>query len=134
MKKFLTRFVLASGLAALAVVTGCESAPERHPKATQRVVLSADRAAADVVMEVITAVQFELPPGPPGSDGFVWETTADNVRVLEPMGPVVQGPPAKATFYALNSGRSVLHFVLVRPGEAEAIPAAKCEVTVRVSD
>jgi hypothetical protein len=130
MKNILSPVILAASLA----FAGCESAPERHPRETQRVVLEADKVSPDVAMEVITAVEVVLPPGPPGSEGFAWEITADNVKVLEQMGPLRQGPPATMTFYALRPGRSVLHFVLVRPGESEAIPAAKCEVTVRVSE
>jgi hypothetical protein len=131
MKKLLSPVILA---AALALVAGCESTPERHPRETQRVVLEADKVTPDVAIEVITAVQVVLPPGPPGSEGFAWEITGNNVKILEQMGPLRQGPPATMTFYALRPGRSVLHFVLVRPGEAEATPAAKCEVTVRVSE
>jgi hypothetical protein len=130
MKNLLSPVILAAALA----FAGCESAPERHPRETQRVVLQADKASPDVSMDVITAVEVVLPPIPPGSEGLAWEITGNNVKVLEQMGPLRQGPPASMTFYALRPGRSVLHFVLVRPGEAEATPAAKCEVTVRVSE
>ncbi len=131
MKYFPSPVILA---AALALAAGCESTPERHPRETQRVLLEADKVSPDVPMEVITAVEVVLPPGPAGSEGYVWEITDNNVKVLEQMGPLRQGPPATMTFYALRPGRSVLHFVLVRPGETEATPAAKCEVTVRVSE
>jgi hypothetical protein len=131
MKNLLSPVILA---AALALAAGCESTPERQPRETQRVLLAADKVSPDVAMEVITAVEVVLPPGPAGSEGYVWEITDNNVKVLEQMGPLRQGPPATMTFYALRPGRSVLHFVLVRPGEAEATPAAKCEVTVRVSE
>jgi hypothetical protein len=127
MKNLLSPLILASALA----FAGCESAPERHPRETQRVVLEADKISPDVAMDVITAVEVVLPPG---SEGYAWEITGNNVKVLEQMGPLRQGPPAAMTFYALRPGRSVLHFALVRPGESEAIPAAKCEVTVRVSE
>ena len=121
---------------------GCDSAPERHPRTTQRVVLSAESEAPDVPMEVISAIEVVLPPGPQGSAGYAWEISSNNVAVLEQMGPMKPAPSADASvspgaavsFYALKPGKSVLRFVLVRPGEAEAIPAAKCEVTVRVSD
>jgi hypothetical protein len=131
MKNLLSPVILA---AALALAAGCESAPERHPRETQRVVLEADKVSPDVAMDVITAVEVVLPPAPAGSEGFAWEITGNNVKVLEQMGPLRQGPPASMTFYALRPGRSVLHFVLVRPGEAEATPASKCEVTIRVSE
>ena len=131
MKNLLSPVILAASLA----FAGCESAPERHPRETQRVVLEADKVSPDVAIEVITAVEIVLPPGPAGSEGYMWEITADNVKVLEQMGPPPAGrPPATMTFYALRPGSSVLHFVLVRPGESEAIPATKCEVTVRVSE
>jgi hypothetical protein len=130
MKFPLSPVILAAALA----LAGCESAPERHPRETQRVLLEADKVSPDVPVEVINAVEVVLPPGPAGSDGYVWEITDNNVKVLEQMGPLRQGPPATMTFYALRPGRSVLHFVLVRPGEKEATPAAKCEVTVRVSE
>jgi hypothetical protein len=140
MKKILSPLMLAWGLAAAAGLTGCASAPVRHPKETQKVALSINRVAPDLPMAVITAVQFILPPGPAGSEGYVWEITSNNVKVLEQMGPMMPGPPGDgsaapttlASFYALKPGRSVVRFVLVRPGEAEATPAAKCEVTVRV--
>jgi hypothetical protein len=43
-------------------------------------------------------------------------------------------PGATVSFYVLKDGKSVLRFVLVRPGVAEAVPAATCSVTVRVTD
>ena len=51
-----------------------------------------------------------------------------------PAGSDTIPPPATVSFYALNPGTSIVRFVLVRPGEAEATPAAKCQVTVRVSE
>jgi len=142
MKKLPPALIFLSGLAALFGVSGCDSTPDRHPKETQKVVLSAAHAAPDVAMEVVTAVQIVLPAGPPGSGGYIGEITANNVKVLEEMEPMraapstdpLAAPAATVTFYALKPGRSVLRFALVRPGEAEAIPAAKCEVTVRVAD
>jgi hypothetical protein len=125
-------------LAALALSCGCDSAPQRSPKTTQNVVLSAERAAPDVEMEIVSAIRVVLPPGPQGSAGDDWVIAANNARVLEQMGPLKPDPAVPGfttvSFYALKPGRSVLRFVLVRPGEAEAVPAATCEVTVRVSD
>jgi predicted secreted protein len=142
MKKFLSTLALVSGLAVMFAASGCDTAPERHPRTTQTVTLSIDRVTHDVAMEVITAVEIVLPPGPQGSEGYVWEITSDDVKVLEQMGPMKPGPRNDAlaapvtsvSFFALKPGRSVLRFALIRPNEAEAIPAAKCEVTVRVSD
>ena len=42
--------------------------------------------------------------------------------------------PSTTGIYALKPGKSVLRFYLVRPGQQEAIPVSKCEVTVRVKD
>jgi hypothetical protein len=126
----------------MVAVSGCETAPQRHPRGTQKVVLLPDRISPEVAIEVITAVELVLPPGPRGSAGYVWEITSNNVRVLEQMGPMkpastgdaLQAPMESISFYALKPGRSVLRFVLVRPNEIEATPLEKCEVTVRVSD
>ncbi len=126
----------------MVAVSGCETAPQRHPRGTQTVALSSDRVNPEVAAEVITAVELVLPQGPQGSTGCAWEITANNVRVLEQMGPMrpasggaaLRAPATSISFYALKPGRSVLRFALVRPNEAEATPLAKCEVTVRVSD
>jgi hypothetical protein len=129
-------------LALMLAVYGCESAPDRHPKGTQKVVLSADHAAPDVEIEVVSAVEIVLPPGPAGSAGDVWEIASNNIRVLEQMGPMKAEAPGDASaapastvrFYALKPGKSVLRFVLVSPGAGESTPAAQCSVVVRVSD
>jgi hypothetical protein len=126
----------------MAALSGCESAPQRHPRSIQTVALSADRVSPDVAIDVVTAVELVLPQGPQGSAGCAWEITSNNVRILEQMGPMrpapagdsLRAPMTSISFYALKQGRSVLRFVLVRPNETEAIPLAKCEVTVRVSD
>jgi hypothetical protein len=124
--------------AALALSCGCDSTAQRNPKTTQNVVLSAEHAAQDVEMEIVSAIRVVLPPGPQGSAGDDWVIAANNARVLEQMGPLKPDPAmpgfTTVSFYALKPGRSVLRFVLVRPGEAESVPAATCEVTVRVSD
>lgn len=140
MKRNLISLAMASCLAA--VLAGCESTAARQPKTTEKAALVADRVTPDIELEVVEAVEITLPAGPAGSGGFVWEITSNNVRVLEQMGPVRPGPvtsPSNApsatiSFYALRPGRSVLRFALIRPGEAEATPAAKCQVTVVVSD
>jgi hypothetical protein len=125
----------------MAAVSGCEAVPERHPKAVQRVVLSADRATPDLTVGVVNALEVTLPPGPPGSGGFAWEISSNNVKVLEQMGPmrpVASGdgraPATSVSFYALKPGRSLLRFVLIRPNVAEATPAAACQLTVVVSE
>ena len=45
MKKLPPALIFLSGLAALFGVSGCDSTPDRHPKETQKVVLSAAHAA-----------------------------------------------------------------------------------------
>jgi hypothetical protein len=142
LKKPLSELLLGSVLAAIIGVSGCETAPGRHPRSTQTVVLSYDHANPEAPVAVITAVELVLPPGPPGSADYVWEITSNNVRVLEQMGPMKPAPMPDArrapttsiTFYALKPGRSIVRFVLVHPNEAEATPLVKCEVTVRVSE
>jgi hypothetical protein len=142
MRTFLPPLILGAVAAASVILSGCDSAAARHPKRTQKVVLSAEHPNPDVAMEVIDAVEVVLPPGPAGTVGYAWEITSNNARVLEQMGalkpgPLGDAPGAPATtlsFFALKPGRSVLQFALVRPGEAEETPASKCAVTVRVSD
>lgn len=136
MKPSLCPVLHAAAIAALVLSCGCDSAQQRNPRATQSVVLSADQATPDVEMEIVSAVKVVMPAAPKGSEGDVWEIASNNARVLEQMGPLkpdATGATA-VSFYALKPGRSALRFVLVRPGEAEAVPAASCEVTVRVSD
>jgi hypothetical protein len=125
----------------MVIASGCESTPARHPRETHQVALSVDRVMPDMALEAVNAVQVLLPAGPEGSEGYAWEISSNNVKVLEQMGPMVPtpgadprcAPPTSVSFYALKPGSSVLRFVLIRPNVAEAIPAAKCEVTVRVS-
>jgi predicted secreted protein len=121
---------------------GCDSAPVRQPRTTQKVVLLANQTAPDVEAGVVSSVEIDLPPGPPGSAGYAWEIASNNDKVLEQMGqlkPVPtadtsMAPAATVSFYVLKPGKSVLRFVLVRPGESEAVPEATCAVTVRVTD
>jgi hypothetical protein len=128
---------LALALLALAFAAGCESAPVRHPKQTQEFVLTPGQPAPDAELGIECAVRVVLPGPEPGS-GLAWEIASNNAKVLEQMG----GPaPAKGggastsvSFYSLKPGRSALKFVLVRPGQAEAEPAAICELTVHVRD
>jgi hypothetical protein len=142
MKTSLLNPARAAALALMIVAFGCDSAPERHPRSTQTVVLSADHPNPDVSAGIVTAVEFELPAGPQGSAGYAWEIASNNAIVLEQMGPIKPGtptdpqesPPAKISFYVLQVGKSVMRFVLVRPGDADAVSAAKCEVAVRVTD
>jgi hypothetical protein len=124
------------------VAFGCDSAPEHHPRSTQTVVLSADQPNPDVAAGIVSAVEVDLPAGPKGSAGYAWEIASNNATILDQMGPMKPGaitdpqssPPTTVTFYVLKTGKSVLRFVLVRPGDADAEPAAKCEVVVRVTD
>jgi predicted secreted protein len=132
----------AAALAIMALSCGCESAPVHHPRTTQTVVLSADHPSPDVEAGVVSAVEIVLPPGPSGSAGYAWEIASNNAKVLEEMGPLKPSPAAdssvapgaKVSFYVLKTGKSVLRFVLVRQGDADAVPAASCSVTVRVTD
>jgi hypothetical protein len=141
MKSPIFPIVCAAGFAVLALTAGCESTPVRHPRTTQTVILSADKPAPDVEIEVVTAIRVLLPGPEPGSD-HIWEIVGNNSRVLDqaselrpsPGGPPGPVPATEVTFYALRPGRSVLRFVLIRPNEAEAIPAAKCAVVIRVND
>jgi hypothetical protein len=136
------RFARTAALALMVLAYGCDSAPVRQPRTTQKVVLLANQTAPDVEAGVVSAVEIVLSPGPPGSAGYAWEIASNNDKVLEQMGqlkplPVADGsvaPGATVSFYVLKTGKSVLRFALVRPGEAEAVPAATCAVTVRVTD
>ncbi len=80
------------------------------------------------------------PSGPGlGIGELVWEITSNNTAVLEQEGPLAtatgpEGVTTSASFYALRPGKSILKFFLVRPSDTDAIPAAKCEVTVRVAE
>lgn len=104
------------------------------------VVLSPDQATPPVEIGLVSAVKVVL-PGPDPASGLVWEITSNNTTVLEQMAPLATdpgsvgaGPTTSASFYSLRPGKSILRFFLLRPSETEAIPAAKCEVTVRVSE
>ena len=128
---------VAAALVALAGA-GCDSPPARQPRHTLTVELAAGREAPPVEMGLVSAVTIVL-PGPDPSSGLAWEITSNNTTVLEQMAPLSTasgpaGPTTTVSFYSLRPGKSVLRFFLLRPTEAEAIPAAKCEVTVRVSE
>ena len=129
---------LALALLGLALAGGCESAQVRDPKATTQCVLAPGRQAPDVELGIESAVRIVL-PGPAAGADLVWEIALNNSSVLEQMGPLGAatdprtGAAASAvSFYSLKPGRSVIRFVLVRPGEREAVPASMCEVTVHV--
>jgi hypothetical protein len=105
---------------------------------TQECVLASGQSAPDVEMGIESAVRIVLPGPEPGS-GLAWEIAENNASVLEQMGrpaAVPGGQPATSTvsFYSLKPGRSVLRFVLIRPGQREAEPAAMCGVVVHVRD
>lgn len=130
------------GLAATLLLPGCESQPQRQPRTTRTFVLSASRPTPDVEMGLVSAVRVVL-PGPEAGSGLSWEIASNNATVLEQMGPIRVGPLPEAadgkpvssvSFYALKPGRSVLRFYLLDPKLSEAVPAATCELTVRVVD
>ncbi len=138
MRTTLPLLARAAVIGILALAAGCDSAPVRQPKQTTTVELSPDHAAPSAEIGLVSAVRVVL-PGPEPGTGLIWEIASNNTAVLEQMGPLAAGHGAaggrattSASFYSLKPGRSVLRFFLVRPSEAEAIPAAKCEVTVRV--
>jgi len=91
-----------------------------------------------VELGIESSVRIVLPGPEPGS-GMAWEIAENNARVLEQMGRPAAVPgarPAASTvsFYSLKPGRSVIRFVLIRPGQREAEPAAMCGVVVHVRD
>ena len=141
MRPDLARLFGAACLVAIALGSGCGSAAERSPKAVQTVVLSPERAT-DVQTATGCAVRVVL-PGPEAGSGYAWEIVSNNTRVLEQMGPLrripgsgAQGSAATTTvsFFSLKPGRSVIRFCLLRPGEREAVPAAKCTLTASVDE
>jgi hypothetical protein len=102
------------------------------------VVLSPDQETPPVEIGLVSAVEIVL-PGPDPASGLAWEITSNNTAVLEQMAPLATatgpgGPTTTVSFYTLRPGKSILRFFLLHPSETEAIPAAKCEVTVRVSE
>jgi hypothetical protein len=135
MKSTLSALIRAAVVAVAVLSYGCDTQPNRVPRSTQAIVLTANHVMADVPIGVVTAIVVVLPLGPEGSSGDVWEIASNNNKVLEQTSGLRAGAAGTTTvsFYALRPGRSVLRFVLVHPGEAEAVPAAMCEVTVRVS-
>ena len=137
MKANLPLIVRAAAFLALALAAGCETTEARHPKTTTVVDLVPDQATPDVELGLVSAVQVVL-PGPDAGSGLVWEIASNNNKVLEEMGPLKATtgaqPTTSGSFYALKPGKSVLRFFLVRPTDTEAVPAAKCEVTVRVTE
>ena len=125
-------------LLGLALISGCEGTQVRHPKVTQECVLVPGQQAPDVELGVESAVHVVL-AGPAAGSGLAWEIALNNSAVLEQMGalrlaqePGTGAPTTAVSFYSLKLGRSVLRFVLIRPNEREAEPAAMCEVTVHV--
>jgi len=134
MKKNALRYLYSAAALVLALAAGCDSAPVRQPKFTQECVLNPKRQAADVNIAIQSAVHVVL-PGPEAGSGLVWEIASNNTKVLEQEGPLKANPEKGITsvsFYSLKPGKSVLRFVLVQTGQQETVPAAICEVTVRV--
>jgi hypothetical protein len=129
----LTRF---TAIAALVMIAACDSTPPRQPKHTTTVVLSPVLAHPAVEIGLVSAVHIVL-PGPDAGSGLAWEITSNNTTVLEQEGPLTtatgpEGVTTSTTFYSLRPGKSILQFFLVKPSDADAIPAAKCSVTVRI--
>jgi hypothetical protein len=128
-------------MAALFTLGGCDSTPVRVARTTQTIVLSPDRPTPPVDIEVVTDLKIVLPGPDVGSD-LIWEIVSNNTKVLDqttPIKPVTplpvgEKPTTSVTFYSQKPGKSVLRFVLVHPNEAEAIPVAKCALSVRVND
>jgi hypothetical protein len=141
LKSLLSPLLCAAGLAVVALSAGCDTAPARVPRETRVVVLSPDRPAEPLDLEVVNQIRIVLPGPDPGSN-LEWEIVANNRRVLDQTSALKlaatsspsEKPTTTSTFYALKPGKSVLRFVLVHPNEAEAIPVAKCVLVVRVND
>jgi hypothetical protein len=138
MRTTLLTIARLAAVAAVAAVAGCDSTPARQPKHTVTVELSPDHAAPAVELGLVSAVHIVLPGPQPGS-GLIWEITSNNTAVLEQMTPLVTDTSGavvttSTSFYSLRPGKSILKFFLLRPSDLDAIPAAKCEVTVRVSE
>jgi hypothetical protein len=134
-----TKLSLLLGTASLvlALAAGCDTTEARHPKTTQVVTFVKDQTAPDVELGLVSAVQVVL-PGPDAGSGLTWEIISNNNNILEQMGPLRTTTGTQittsASFYALKPGKSVLRFYLVRVGDQDAVPLAKCEVTVRVRE
>lgn len=137
MKTILPTLLRTAAFLALALAAGCDTTEARHPKKTEVVVFTKDQAVPDVALGLVSAVQVVL-PGPDAGSGLVWEVISNNNNVLEQMGPLKTTTAATTTttasFYSLKPGKSVLRFFLLNPKDQEAIPVAKCEVTVRVRE
>ncbi len=142
MRRRLPPLVLPCALALLALAAGCDSNSTRSPRTTQTVVLSPDQKEQEAKIQAVTAIRVVL-PGPEAGTGLVWEIGSNNGRVLYQMGPLKTVPAQAAagsaatttvSFYALNPGRSVIRFFLVRPNLAEAVPEAACTLAVLVEE
>jgi hypothetical protein len=138
MRPALKLLACAAAVVALGAATGCDSPPARQPRHTLTVELSPGGETPVVEMGLVSAVHVVLPGPDPGS-GLAWEIASNNTTVLEQMEPLstAAGPAGTTTsvsFYSLRPGKSVLRFVLVHPAETEAVPAAQCQATVRVSE
>jgi hypothetical protein len=139
MKTNLSVLLRSAALLSLALTAGCETTEGRHPKTTQVVAFTAaaDQTASDVALGLVSAVQIVL-PGPDAGSGLAWVVISNNNKILEQMGPLKAAagaqPTTSVSFYALKPGKSVLRFYLLRPSDQEAVPVAKCQVTVRVRE
>ena len=137
MKPTLPLFLRTAAFLALAFAAGCDTTEAHHPKSTQVVTFEKDQTAPDVTLGLVSAVQVVL-PGPDAGSGLIWEIVSNNNTILEQMGPLKTTMGAttttSASFYGLKPGKSVLRFFLVRVGDQDAVPLAKCQVTVRVRE
>jgi hypothetical protein len=128
------RSLLLPACVLLLALAACDTQPNRVPRSTRTLELSPARPSPDVEIGLVSAVRIVL-PGPEAGTGLSWEISSNNNKVLDPMGPMKAEAAAgtsSISFYALRPGKSVLRFVLVRTSEAEATPAAACQVTIRV--
>jgi len=141
MKTVLPRLLCAFCLAALLLSAGCDTTPVRVARSTQTITMTPDHPNPPIDIEVVTNLKIVL-PGPDSGSGLVWEIVSNNTKVLDQttplkaVVPVAAGdkPTTSVTFYSLRPGKSVLRFVLVHLNEAEAIPVAKCALSVLVND
>ena len=132
--------LFCGALLLLGLVAGCDTPPAHVPKTTRTFVLSSEQASPDVEMQLVSAIRVVL-PGPEAGSELNWVIISNNNKVLDQMGPIKPvapsqalgaGPASEVSFYALKPGKSVLRFYLINSKLAEAVPAAKCQLTVRV--
>jgi hypothetical protein len=137
----LPKFLCGAALAVLLLSAGCDTEPVRVARTTQTITMTPDHPNPPIDIEVVTNLKIVLPGPDMGSD-LVWEIVSNNMKVLDQTSPIKavtpvpvdEKPTTTVTFYSQKPGKSVLRFVLVHPNETEAIPVAKCALSVRVND